>query len=455
MLRAMRSFLGENDMMAYLAMMAVRLIELHRVLKPTGSLYLHCDPTASHYLKVLLDAVFGVENFRNEIVWERTNAHNMKTRIWPKASDTILFYSKTNDFVLNHQYGGYSPEQLSRFRPDEHGRLYTGRDLTFSTIRRFRQFEWRGVKPPPHRSWGADLEQLEKWYAEGKILLKADGTPRLDGLKIYLDELPGKIISNVWTDIPRVTNTGGERLGYPTQKPLALLERIIAASSNPGDTVLDPFCGCGTAVHAAHKLGRQWVGIDVTHLAISLIERRLKDAFPDIAFEVHGTPGDIDGARDLAARDKHQFQWWAVSLVDAVPQAGKKKGADRGIDGVRFIQVGPKAGEVERVIVSVKGGENVSVKDIRDLRGTVERETAVAGLFLTLAEPTREMKREAASAGTVEIPFAHRPVPKIQIFTIAELLAGMRPDLPGLGRHEGFKRAPREKRSGEQGSLEV
>jgi site-specific DNA-methyltransferase (adenine-specific) len=277
----------------------------------------------------------------------------------------------------------------------------------------------------------------------------------MDGLKVYLDELPGQPLQNLWTDIDRIGNTSSERLGYPTQKPLALLERIIAASSNPGDVVLDPFCGCGTAVHAAHKLGRAWIGIDVTHLAISLIERRLKDAFPDITFEVHGTPKDLDGARDLARRDKHQFQWWAVSLVDAVPQGGRKKGADRGIDGIRFVQVGPKAGEVERVIVSVKGGENVSVKDIRDLRGTVEREHAVAGLFLTLAEPTREMKREAAAAGTVEIPFAHRPVPRIQIYTIAELLAGMRPDLPGLGRHEGFRRAAVERRGGQQGALEL
>lgn len=455
MLRAMRSFLGENDMMAYLAMMAVRLIELHRVLKPTGSLYLHCDPTASHYLKVLLDAVFGVETFRNEIVWERTNAHNFRSRGWPRAHDVILYYAKSDSYLFNAAYQPYGEAQLKRYRPDETGRLYKAENLTFSTPNPTRQFEWRGTRPPPNRSWGASLEQLEQWLKEGRILLKQDGTPRLDGLKVYLDEMPGKIVGTVWTDIDRIGNTSGERLGYPTQKPLALLERIIAASSNPDDTVLDPFCGCGTAVHAAHKLGRQWVGIDVTHLAISLIERRLKDAFPDIEFEVHGTPKDLDGARDLARRDKHQFQWWAVSLVDAVPHAGRKKGADRGIDGIRFIQVGPKSGEVERVIVSVKGGEHVSVKDIRDLRGTVEREHAVAGLFLTLAEPTGDMKREAASAGTVEIPFAHRPVPKIQIYTITELLAGMRPDLPGLGRHEGFKRAPREKRGGQQEALDL
>ncbi len=319
LVRALRSVLGENDMMAYLAMMAIRLIELHRVLRKSGSLYIHCDSTASHYLKALLDAVFGVRNYRNEIIWERTNSHNMKTGIWPKSSDTILFYTKSDNFTFHPTYRKYEEAQLSRFKADENGRLYKAENLTFSTVRRHRQFEWRGVRPPSHRSWGADLEKLENWFSEGRILLKSDGTPRLDGLKVYLDDLPGKIIGNVWTDISRITNTGEERLGYPTQKPVALLERIVAASSNPNDVVLDPFCGCGTAVHAAQKLGRGWVGIDVTHLAISLIERRLKSAFASVAFEVYGAPSDIDGARDLAKRDKYQFQWWAVSLIEAQP----------------------------------------------------------------------------------------------------------------------------------------
>lgn len=250
-------------------------------------------------------------------------------------------------------------------------------------------------------------------------------------------------IQDVITDIEPLRSWHTERLGYPTQKPLALLERIISASSNPGDTVLDPFCGCGTAVHAAEKLGRNWVGIDVTHLAISLIERRLKDAFPGISFTVEGTPKDMAGARDLAARDKDQFQWWAISLVDAVPQGVKKKGADRGIDGIRYVQRGPRPGEVDRVIVSVKGGENIGVAMVRDLKGTMEREKAPAGLFITLAEPTREMRKEATAAGFYETSFGRHP--KIQIFTVAELLAGMKPDLPSLGRFEGFRRAAREK----------
>ncbi|WP_019015271.1 DNA methyltransferase [Elioraea tepidiphila] len=458
MLRAMRSFLGENDMMAYLAMMAVRLIELHRVLKPTGSLYLHCDPTASHYLKVLLDAVFGVECFVNEVSWKRTSAKSdfvQGATHFPRVRDVLLRYKREvrQRCTFNQPFTAYDETYLLSKYPhvDTAGRRYGLWDMTGpgGAAKGNPSYEVMGVT----RFWRYSREKMSELIAAGRVIQPKPGAvPRL---KRFLDEQKGVPVGDDWDDIDPINSQAQERLGYPTQKPLALLERIIAASSNPGDVVLDPFCGCGTAVHAAHKLGRHWLGIDITHLAISLIERRLKDAFPDIAFEVHGTPKDLEGARDLAQRDKHQFQWWAVSLVDAVPQAGRKKGADRGIDGIRFVQVGPKAGEVERVIVSVKGGENVGVKDIRDLRGTVEREGAIAGLFLTLAEPTRDMKREAAAAGTVEIPFAHRPVGRIQIYTIAELLAGMRPDLPGLGRHEGFKRAPREKRAGQQGALEL
>jgi site-specific DNA-methyltransferase (adenine-specific) len=287
--------------------------------------------------------------------------------------------------------------------------------------------------------------------------LKADGTPRLDGRKVYLDEMPGKMVGSVWTDIDRIGNTSAERLGYPTQKPLALLERIIAASSNPGDLVLDPFCGCGTAVHAAEKLGRRWIGIDVTHLAIGLIERRLKDAFPGIQFDVQGTPRDLASARDLAARSKHQFQWWAVSLVEAVPQGGSKKGADRGIDGIRWVRTGPREGDLERVIVSVKGGENVSVRDVRDLVGTVEREKALGGVLITLAKPTKEMLREAASHGFADTGLGQ--FRKIMVKTVEELMRGVHDEaerLPPLGRGEGFRVAPRERgKRGQQGALDL
>ncbi|HWA70410.1 MAG TPA: DNA methyltransferase [Rhizomicrobium sp.] len=447
MLRAMRSFLGTNDMMAYLTMMAVRLLELHRVLKPTGSLYLHCDPTASHYLKILLDAIFGKEFFENEIVWLRTNSHNMRTRTWVRQNDTILYYTKTARFTFNAQYTEYGEAQLGRFKPDEDGRLYKAENLTFSTANPARQFVWRGSVPPKNRSWGADKEQLEKWYSEGRILLKRDGSPRLDGLKVYLDETKGKLCGTNWTDISRVGNTSGERLGYPTQKPLALLERIINASSNEGDIVLDPFCGCGTTVHAAQKLNRKWIGIDVTHLAISLIQKRLRDAFPDVTIEVHGTPKDVGGAEALAAQDKYQFQWWAVSLVDAVPFGGKKKGADGGIDG--YIYFKPDGKVTEKAVVSVKGGDNVGVGMIRDLIATVDRDKAKMGVLISLAPPTGPMIKEAASAGLYKTD--HGEFPKIQILTIEQLFGGHKPKMPWVDT-TAFKKAKREMK-GTQGTL--
>lgn len=246
-------------------------------------------------------------------------------------------------------------------------------------------------------------------------------------------------MGDVWTDIDRINQSAAERLGYPTQKPLALLERILSASSNPGDVVLDPFCGCGTAIHAAQRLERQWIGIDVTHLAISLIERRLKDAFPSIAFDVHGTPTDIDGARDLARRDKYQFQWWAVSLIDAQPYGGKKKGADGGIDGLIYFRSDAKT--TERAIVSVKGG-GVSVPMVRDLKGVLDREKAPIGVFLTLEHPTRPMEKEAASAGFYTL--GARQYPKLQIITVEQALNGAKPAIPLVDTGATFKRAARE-----------
>ncbi|MDQ7842094.1 MAG: DNA methyltransferase [bacterium] len=453
-MQAFRTFLGENDMLAYLSMMAPRLMELHRVLKPTGSIYLHCDPTASHYLKMLMDAVFGPAQFRNEIIWERTVSHNIRTKGYVRANDTILYYSKTTQFVFNDQYTAYGPEQMRRYKPDETGRLYKAENLTFSSPNLSRQFEWRGAKPPPYRSWGASLEQLEEWYAQGRILLKQDGTPRLDGLKVYLDETKGKPVSTNWADIPRIGNTSAERLGYPTQKPEALLERIVAASTNEGDTVLDPFCGCGTTVAAAQKLKRRWIGIDITHLAITLIKHRLYDAFGDRAtYKVIGEPVSLPDAQDLAVHDPYQFQWWALGLVGARP-VEQKKGADRGIDGRLYFHDEGEGGKTKQIILSVKAG-NVTVAHVRDLRGVLDREKAEIGVLISMEEPTKQMRAEVAGAGFYLSPVWGRKHPRLQVLTVAELLEGKRIDYPPSGQvNVTFKKAPKAKaREAEQLTL--
>ena len=454
-IKSFRGFLTETNLMAYLVMMALRLVELHRVLKPTGSFYLHCDPTASHYLKIILDQVFGVENFRNEIVWERTNAHNMKASYYSKVHDLLLFYSKSDNYTWNKQYTEYSDAQLSRYKMDDSGRQYTGRDLTMSTAMESRNFEWRGTRPPAHRSWGASLEQLEKWYAEGRILLKKNGTPRLDGLKVYLDELPGKQIPSIWNDISRIGNTSKERLGYPTQKPLALLERVIKASSDKGDVVLDAFAGCGTTIQAAAALNRQWIGIDITHLAIALLRYRLADAFDDdVEYEIIGEPKDTASANALAVQDRYQFQWWALSLIRARPYQEKKKGADEGVDGIIYYQdVDPdntKKTLARKIVVQVKSGK-VSVKDIRELKSVVENQGAVIGIFITLNTPTQPMLKEAAAAGRFQwLHVKDITYPKIQIRTIQELLDGKGIQYPRTPADITFRKAKRAAPKGNQ-----
>jgi site-specific DNA-methyltransferase (adenine-specific) len=386
---------GHNDLSAYLVMMAVRLVELHRVLKPTGSLYLHCDPTASHYLKMLLDMIFGVKNFRNEVIWHYKR-WPAKQKNYQRMHDVILFYSKE-----------YSRNTFN---------------VIYNELSKGTQKRWKGQKSKVEFQDGVRL-----------VTQKTD------------EESAGAPADDVW-DIAVINSQAKERLGYPTQKPLALLERIIQASSNPGDIVLDPFCGCGTAVHAAQKWGRQWTGIDITHLAIALIEKRLKDAFPGIQFTVEGTPKDIDGAKDLANRDKYQFQWWACSLVNAQPYKGKQKGADSGIDGQIFftdLEKGNPA--IKKIIVSVKGGGNVGAAMVRDLVGTVQRTKAEIGLFITLTSPTKPMEKEAAAAGFYRAGNG-REYPRIQILTIEDLLTRRkRPEYWDMSLGElTFKKAQRE-----------
>ncbi|MDX5985867.1 DNA methyltransferase [Sphingomonas echinoides] len=460
LLRAMRGFLGDNDMMAYLTMMAIRLIELHRVLKPTGSLYLHCDPTASHYLKLLLDGVFGADKFQNEIIWKRTGSHGGSRR-WGPIHDTILFYSKATEPFWNRIYQDYEESYLRDFYrfSDERGsyRLVT---LTGAGTRNGDSgAAWRGVDPTVSgRHWAVPTSSLARAYPD-QSMVGLTTQQKLDLLdqanliywpprgsipqqKRYVDEGEGVPVQDVVTDIGPISSQAQERLGYPTQKPLALLERIIAASSNPGDVVLDPFCGCGTAVHAAQKLGRQWLGIDITHLAITLIEKRMKAAFPGIAFTVEGTPKDLASAVDLATRDKYQFQWWAVSMVDAMPFGGKKKGADGGIDGLIYFK--PDGKKTEKAIVSVKGGDNVGVQMIRDLHSAMEREKAPIGVFITKALPTSVMEREAAAVGRFQSTATGKSYARLQIITLAELFQGKKPDIPYVDPTAGMKRAARE-----------
>jgi adenine specific DNA methylase Mod len=451
LLRAMRAFLKENDMMAYLTMMAVRLLELHRVLKETGSLYLHCDPTASHHLKLIMDSIFGSEQFQNEIIWKRTttkNDYRQGAINWPRVHDVIVYYTKNREAppVFQQPFGEYSEGYTSAKYPytDDSGRKYGLWDLTApgSGSRGHPKYELMGIE----RYWRYNKEKMLELVADGRVIQPSPGSvPRY---KRYLDEMPGISIGDVWEDIPPINSQAQERLGYPTQKPLTLLERIIATSSGSGDLVLDPFCGCGTTIHAAQKLNREWIGIDITNLAISLIEKRLTDAFPGIEFEVHGTPKDMDGARALAAKDKYQFQWWAVSLVKAVPYGGKKKGADTGIDG--FIYFKPDAKLTEKAVVSVKGGDNVNVAMVRDLAHVVTREKAQMGIFITLAEPTGPMMTEAVKEGLYKTPYG--VYPRLQIRTIAELLEGKQPHIP-LIDPSGFKRAAQESMAPEQGRL--
>jgi site-specific DNA-methyltransferase (adenine-specific) len=452
MLRAMRSFLKENDMMAYLTMMAIRLIELHRVLKPTGSIYLHCDPTASHFLKVLMDAIFGPANYRAELIWRRTNARGT-TGMWPRVHDVIFCYSKSAKFTFHALKVKADKSKMPHTLitgPD--GEKYQTFELTApgQTKDGDSGKPWRSFDPNIYlRHWGNSHSQMDEWDKGGLIHWPKDGGfPRRLAQEPFDPDSREVTVGDVWTDIDRLNQTAKERLGYPTQKPLALLERIIVASSVDGDLILDPFCGCGTTIHAAQKLDRKWIGIDITHLAISLIEKRLNDAFPGIEYTVHGTPKDLEGAHALAEQDKYQFQWWAVSLINAVPYGGKKKGADSGIDG--FVYFKPDGKTTEKAIVSVKGGENVNVAMIRDMGHVVDREKAKVGIFITLADATGPMKTEAVKAGFYETPH-HGKVPKLQILTIADLFAGKKPQIPFVDA-TSFKAAPREDTT-KQGSL--
>ena len=448
-MRAFRTLLGGSDMLAYLAMMAPRLVELRRVLKESGSIYLHCDPTASHYLKLIMDAVFGPQFFRNEIVWKRTNGHNDARRRFGDQSDIILFYSKSDNSIFNRAYSGYSESYIKSHYSmvDEKGR-FTTRDLRSPGPRPNLTYDYKGYKPHAN-GWSVSRELMEQLDSEGKLYFPKEPTGRIR-LKRYLDEMPGTPVGNVWEDIPPINSQAQERLGYPTQKPEALLERILKASSNEGDVVLDPFCGCGTTVQVAQKLNRRWIGIDITHLAIGLIKTRLDSSFennvPPIrqTYEVIGTPTDLGGAERLADENKYQFQYWALSLVDAHPVDGIKKGADRGIDG-RLLFHEALGGDTKQIIFSIKGGHNIGVAEVRDLIGVLQREKAEIGVYISFAEPTKPMQKEAAEAGFYTSADGSK-YPRLQLLTIEGLLnETQRLQRPLHVRDVTFRKAPRSR----------
>ncbi|MEI6315305.1 MAG: DNA methyltransferase [Syntrophus sp. (in: bacteria)] len=485
-LQAFRTFLGECDMLAYLVMMAPRLVELRRVMKSTASIYLHCDPTASHYLKMLMDAVFGPANFRNEIIWKRTTSKSLMTRRLPSNHDVILSYQASPAACWNADamFSEYDLDNLdekttSKYsHKDKDGRLYRLDNLCNPNRDRPNlTYEFLGIT----KVWRWTKERMQKAYEDGFVIQPSPGA--VPCFKRYIDEQKGKPLDDVWTDIPPLNSQAAERLGYPTQKPVALLERIIRASCPEGGVVLDPFCGCGTTIAAAQALDRPWIGIDITHLAITLIKQRMKDSFgveqsvratssgkgetakiaetateygnvTKRSFHVLGEPTSEPDAAALAASDPYQFQWWALGLVGARP-VEQKKGADKGIDG-RIIFQGDKKGTFESVILSVKAGKTGSAH-IRDLKGVLDREKAAIGILISMEHPTKPMLTEAVTAGFYESATWGQKYPKMQLLTISELLAGKKVEMPPIKQVSvTFKTAPKEtKKKSEQHELDV
>jgi DNA modification methylase len=459
-LTAFRTLLGENDAMAYLVNMAPRLVELHRVLKPTGSLYLHCDPTMSHYLKVLMDSIFGANRFVNEIMWKRSAAHSdsrQGARHMGRIHDTILFYAKTDRWLWNPILTKYEEAYVAqRFvHQNSDGRRYKDADLTAAKPGGDTSFGWRVKAPVGTKNWKGDPEgewqnpksgwfykevfpstgrywaysrqNFQTFHDEDLLYYTSTGTPRL---KQYADELEGVQLQDVWNDIFPVNSQARERLNYPTQKPISLLERIIQMSSNEGDVVLDPFCGCGTTIDAAQHLNRRWVGIDITFIAVDLIEKRLQDRYPGIAgtYETFGIPRDMGAAKALFGRSPFDFERWAVSRINAQPN--EKQQGDRGVDGVARFYLDKKS--VGRVLVSVKGGGHLNPAMVRDLVGTVETQKAQMGVLVTMDKPTPGMVDAVNHGGTYTWPVNGQTFPRVQIITVAELLAGKRPQMPSL-----------------------
>ena len=437
----LQTVLGQSSLFAYLISMTLRIGEIHRVLKPTGSFYLHCDPTSSHYLKLVLDSVFcsGGGYFQNEIIWKRTSARSDSHK-WNHIHDVIFFYTKSRTYTWNTQFTNYDETYIKKFYrhiEEGTGRMYASDNLTADGIRNgLSGLPWMGIDiTSKGLHWKYTVDKLNELDKEGRIIhpKKAGGVPRY---KRYLDEMPGVAVQSIINDIQPLSAQSAEKLGYPTQKPEALLERIIKASSNEGDVVLDAYCGCGTTVAVAQKLNRQWIGIDITYQSISLILKRLEDSYGKGVIEgvkLTGLPKDMQGAEALAEqkddRVRKEFEKWAVLTYSNNRAAiNQKKGADQGIDGWGFFPINHK--DFGRIIFQVKSGK-VSSKDIRDLLGTITREKAELGIFITLQKPSKEMVKEAKASGLYHYELFGRDTDKIKIVTIQEMLEqGKRLDVP-------------------------
>ena len=431
-LEAMRKLLGDNDVLAYLVMMTARLIELHRVLRRPGTLYLHCDPTASHYLKIIMDAIFGSVHFQNEIVWRRTSTvkgnAGQGAKHFGRNADRILMYTKSNEHTFNQIYLPYSQEYIkdkfSYIEPETGRRFQTVSMLGPGGSAKGNPFyEVLGVS----RHWRFSKAEMDRLIQSGRVYQSKPGmVPRQ---KYYFDEGKGVELQSLWTDIDSINSRAAERLGYPTQKPIALLERIITASSNPGDIVLDPFCGCGTTVDAAQKLKRRWIGMDITTLAVDLIDARLRHTYTEgirETYEILGIPKELAGAHALFERSPFEFERWCVMLVDGQPN--DKQVGDKGIDGTIRIPIDAR-GSSHRVLVSVKGGAT-NPAHVRELVGTVESQRAAMGLFICMKKPTSAMYDAANHSGLYTYPANNKNYPRVQIITVEDLLHDKRPNLP-------------------------
>jgi site-specific DNA-methyltransferase (adenine-specific) len=405
-----------DGQMSYLTMMAHRLYYMHKILKDTGSIYLHCDPTMSHYLKIVMDIIFGVKNFRNEISWKRSQPKSHTKINFPNCRDIILRYAKSDKAIFNKIYGEYNPEYIRKFYKytDPNGRRYRLGDLTNPNKNRPNlTYEFLGIT----RVWRWTKERMEKAYKDGIVIQNESGA--VPQLKRYLDELKGQPISNSWDDIEHLHGSNIEFLGYPTQKPLALLERIIKASSNEGDIVADFFCGCGTSITVAEKFKRRWLGVDINHLAIGLIEeRRLKPL--KAKYQLMGFPQDQAQAEKLAREKPFEFEQWVVEYI--FKGHCTRKTRDGGFDG----HIAFNDGDQKKLcLLEVKGGK-CTVKNVREFDNVIQTQKADMGFFICFEKQrTSEMIKHCDKQGYVEMQdnLFSGTIPKLSIITIEDILS--------------------------------